>query len=834
MSNEIKIIFNENDLQKQENLDPKNLKIYFGDAKKPDPEPNNNCATKWEIVPGNQVDINCGCNPQWIDVHGDQVDIDIKCENIVPECDNSWKDYNGDVSFDCECTDLWENKDSVDFNVDCSGSSGGDDFDLGTIKYFDGQDISLLIYGLEIFTATDGQVADIKFTPSDNALLDVNIFDGQEYKNQLETNSIIYPSIYSGEVLNSVVNFVPSILFDISVYAGEDLQSFNVYTEYSLPTNVYDGSTLDSDIKYYPAIDVNFSIYDGSTLSVNNLDISRIFPTNIYDGQAVNFELFRAYTSELIVNVYDGQFIEAGAIAASPSFNIFAYDGSIISYLNVSVTSSFTQSMYDGSGVDIKFYEQQNFKYNLDLFDGQTLDNIIYTEYNLPIDAIEGQTCEVDMLLDPYLGFPCEMYSGETGTLDTISKIYEMTDVNVLVGETVNFEYDPFSAFRMDIDVLVGETVNTKPMFTIIFDKFNAYAGENVNQVFDTLGNYVVAEGQTCEVVLSYDPIFEVKIEDGHDFWAVVSIGKPVDFDRFIYFDQGETCDISIVLTIPTTFRLALNFADHIDIDTWDRLPSVVDLNRVTCVDYRNELKNIELDDAHDLNVKYDGFGNVCDKFIFELATSKTFKTNMYDGQSMRVDTSYFDMTFNVYSGESVYIRNTTGYVSVDLDSGNLIPDGNITIEIDRPNIPVNERLVSILHGETSFINFGASYAVSSKMYAGDNININLSTYEAIRFYFYSGEYMSHWVSYTYGMTSSWYDGQTFVPRIYEVPYECYGGESVKFELDVKSNHNVEFTMSGCLDNNYTYVTENGQASDPSLTSIEGEKFLAFIERRCF
>ena len=80
MTNKINIIFDNSDLHIQENLDPKNLKIFFGVEDAPPLIP---CDYNWSDIDGDKVDLDCTCSEIWLDIDGDKVDLDINCSGSV-------------------------------------------------------------------------------------------------------------------------------------------------------------------------------------------------------------------------------------------------------------------------------------------------------------------------------------------------------------------------------------------------------------------------------------------------------------------------------------------------------------------------------------------------------------------------------------------------------------------------------------------------------------------------------------------------------------------------------------------------------------------------------
>lgn len=826
MTNNLKIIFDPSDLHIQENLNPKNLKIFFGY----DETPSAICDPSWVEVDGDKVDIDCACSKPWVEVDGDQVNLE--CPELPNKCDPKWKDDNS-TDFTCGCVTPWDS-DSNDFNVDCSNKTNNSD--LGVIRAYQGEYATYSIYGLEIYTAHDGQESsvdlDIRRTIIDNVKFNSS---GERLETELTNYRFLSPLVYVGETNTVNLTYSPIAYFEPIINVGNNVDII-LNGDSSIDINYNNNAESSTTVlNTYPSISIPVNAYEGQSVSYK-LDTTVGFIPNIYDGHNTTVELFLPDTGRIDVNIYEGQNVTTD-LGISSSLYINIYDGHDTS-IDISTFYEWQIDISQNSEyVKFNFYEPYTFIIEPKVYDGHNTKVVVNTETGFVSNIYTGESVLTTLEYDPYKGYPTEMYSGETMVFQ-LNNIQEMTDVNVYDGQSVVTQLETQASFRMAVNSYDGQYANVKPMFTVILGNFNAYNGEKLISEIDELPNFISNMGESVAFEIANDYLFESKSYEGQSSNLVLKRGEPVILGKVEITDgQNYLPDVSIMVS--TKFTVQYTFGNEMFIDQWTKSPYSIDLDkRKCCTKFFDNILDIELDDAPYNWTRYDYTIPLCELMTFELSSRRTFSFNAYDGQTMVYDNTFNTFSVNVSEGQSVYSRDVVTEHYINLEEGNLIPDGDITIEINRPIIPNGINYIRMYDGQQVNFKLGVPYAVDAKYIDnnGESVSVDLLLNPSLNPRSYQGEYCSTTLNTNIQVPFGVTFGNSMTVRFYEPPILAYDGQYAEFELETKSDYYAEFVSSGCLDNQYTDIGENGQPIPPEFggANVEGEKFLNYIEGRCF
>lgn len=824
---DIKIIFDQSDLHIQENLNPKDLKIIFGYEDQALPS---NCPpSEWVDKDGDNVNIDCGCINRWEDKDGDNIGVEYDC-GTGNNCDSSWNDTN---DFNCECNDNWNN--NSDFNIDCSGGGGSKTSDLGTVRSYDGQSASFLIYGLEIYTGQEGQESNVVFDTRQTVLSNLNVYDGQSINNVLSANRYATASYTIGETLLPTVTYAPVANFVIDIYEGQEVPII-LNGDTKLEYKIYDGQSSSVVINTYQGIPLSFDLYDGQYTNTS-LDIIKGFIVRSYDGTEIRADVFTPETGRMDYNVYEGQSVELDlALTRSLSFDSNFGNNSDF---NISPNYDWSTNGYDGQSVNITFYKPQTAQLAVNVLDGHYLRiPSINLDTGFIIDAYEGQNVNTVIEYDPYQGLPALMHSGETMVFQ-LNSIHEIHDISNYDGQSVSTSINTYESFRMSVNAYDGQNVNTKPMFTIILGTSNAYDGTTLKvTTMDETPNTNMYTGEDFVFDLSTSLLMNVDYFDGQNTKFELKRGEPVTLGTITAY-EGTQSIVDLKILVSTSFSIHYKWGNEIFFNEWSNSPYHIDLGkRKCCVGFDNDIKNIELNDAPYNSTSYDQYGSPCESMTFELSTRRTMSFNVHEGQYSEFDPTKNTLEVRVHEGQYVYSRDVVTEMWIDLEDGNLIPEYNdVTIELNRPVIASDRKYYRMYSGDNVSFKLGVPYAFyPTKFSGGDRVEINLIVDPALKINCYFGGGANCVLSTNVQIPTKVYEGQQTKITVYEDPYLHYVGEECYFELETKSDYYAEFVDTGCLDNQYQETGEDGQPLPSTFngTNVEGERFLNFVEGRCF
>ena len=776
MTNKIHVIFDSSDLRIQENLQARKIKVFFGVE---------------DIIPP------------------------LDCYTFVPDT----------TDFNCLCAKPWD-EESNDFIIKCKDEPSTD------LKFtaYQGEHVSTYIVGLEIYSAYQGESAEVGLEIY-RTLFSPTVTMGEISTFEIENNRFFTPIVNVGETAELNVKFSPIAYFTPTANVGEEVK-IAINIDYTFNVESYIGESVDVNIKTAPAIDIFADNYVGETAELN-LNISSGFAPISYQGESVQFDITLPITDFIKATVITGEYTDI-SLYTEQSIYSYSYEGPM-SFVDISTVYSINSDSVIGEEVNITFYEPINHIIDVDVYQGEEAKTTILSDSQFTPISYQGEYVDITLTLEPYEGYKPLVYQGEEVTFN-IALVAELTFASE-IGEEVKVDLETRPFVQINPTSYQGESVNVTPMFTVILGKVESTIGEAVNIELTELDNWEVHQGETVLAELATDVMLSSETNSGESVEIVLMTIPPVLLQPRAY--QGEVAEADIKLLVSTTFEVRTYGGERVINQQWARLPYHIDLDRRRCCDdILTGPRHIELSDAPYNWTSYDYPGGICETVTFELSTRRALEFTAYQGESFEYDPTVGALSVTVSEGSTAYIRDIRIPLNIDLEPGNLIPEGDeVVIDIDRPIIKSEDIVVKFSSGEMSNFKLGATYGLQYKAAVGESAEFDLKIDPAIRLEVRVGEEARFNLSVTYALRLESHHGESLRSTFYEKPYTALIGEDVQIVLETKSDYYTELENEGCLDNEYQEIDPESGQPLPSLhkgASVEGEPFLAYIKGKCF
>ena len=651
MTNKINIIFDNSDLHIQENLDPKNLKIFFGVEDAPPLIP---CDYNWSDIDGDKVDLDCTCSEIWLDIDGDKVDLDINCSGSTSDCSYKWDDIPVGVGVDFNCNCATPPSESNDFIIDCGGQTVTTD--LGRILInSNGENVKFEIHGLEIYNSYTGEYVDFDLTINRNELSFSGSIGEQFSKFELFRERIINFDIPIGEYSAFNVLFAPIAYFNPFMYIGESssvvLSSISILepsyittgesTQVTLKTSTYENLPFtayageSSDVTFNTIKGFNSESCTGECVAVDlEYDIYTGFPFDVQAGESLaNFDLFRhriLYTDPIDMGEYVNDTVLNTYPAALMEFKSDAGESVDIKLLADIHLGNF--NFYEGHSITkFKLNELENYKAEM----GETAEFTLSTSVLLSASSNTGENSKFDFKpgLPQHLSFKIE--NGESLSLTDLRTLRAIDfRIRLNIGERVNMNDWAKEAFHIDLDDRACCNFITGNLTHVELDD----APYNWTS-YDFLLN-------ACEMVtfdLSTRPAIKFDIDAGEVFKYENTLNT---FDFVAY--EGQYSYVPSLRTITT-----------IDLEEGNNEPEnpVVDIDRP---DIPSEFKYIAMYHGEDAKFKMEAsyalssnFSNSGEQINVSILFNPPFRFNSYGGEyCTAVVNTNIQIPLKMYAGE--------------------------------------------------------------------------------------------------------------------------------------------------------------------------------------
>lgn len=533
--------------------------------------------------------------------------------------------------------------------------------------------------------------------------------------------------------------------------------------------NGYDGSTLTTLVDTRPRIAVVFEV--GETLDVDLGTTTRIeFQTVFGVGEESTVD-FRVYAAiEAVFDSGEGTYVDLNTRPATllePKVGTGEELG-----VDVSVEATFGFDVLNGEELDV--------------------DLAIRPAANIEIDVEVGEELEISLLSSTLLG------------------------VAYASGEAFEAEMDRYSP---DLSLLVyhGEG----------FEEFQGSFGLNIGAVgfihgeeasvdaLDEQEFFRFIHGEEAEFSLSTETTISPELADGIALGIDLADGPSEPIGVFDFYEGSAGLGkISALTAIP----ISVTFYNSYMTSAGFQASTDFDLSDSCCFPQKPGKKDshdIELDEAEFSGQTFDG-----DKIKFEidLQARPRFKFDFFSGErSSLKDMNPFIDRVVFDHGERMEF-NLESVIDFRLCPGNFIPNGdNIYVELEY-EYPDGCYADYIYHGST--LSFGVLKTFPNpqvKFYDGADMVFNLTYDTPWAFQAHHGERLEWW----YLDFRGFQEGQSVVFDFYEPPILGFHGESMECSLTIK--YEVKLLEEGCFDNEYVWMTENGDPDPKKFNPVPVE-----------
>lgn len=222
-----------------------------------------------------------------------------------------------------------------------------------------------------------------------------------------------------------------------------------------------------------------------------------------------------------------------------------------------------------------------------------------------------------------------------------------------------------------------------------------------------------------------------------------------------------------------------------------------------------------------------------------ELSTRARFAFNFFTGEHFHTERGYEFTDIDIQSGAVTTRATEWFYVEprINLCYPNVIPNGdNVEVELDWREDTCYADADYAYAGESA----RASLSANKRFYpapwtVGEVMTLDLSLRELWRLQVWTGQRMSFDLATTVLFApAAFRTGESFKGTLEELTALAYTGQSVSASLEI--SYYVEFLETGCLENEYVPVDENGDPMPEKATTVcmEGIEFSHDIKARCY
>lgn len=469
-------------------------------------------------------------------------------------------------------------------------------------------------------------------------------------------------------------------------------------------------------------------------------------------------------------------------------------------------------------------------------YTGESLHTSLTTTASLSVNASTGEWFSpvVEWHAASYMAMP---YS-DGGALSVVlnTKQEHRFSTELIMGEA--FEASLTLPNRPDlvITVFTGETA-LLPVISIAAS-FGAVVFHDgpmlVAQSMDTVSNYAAADGQTFTASFQAVPSFPATASDGVTLRATLDTRLPASLSCQ-FWDGNTFLFPTMALMVSTLLRVT--FCDGVFIEaSEDTSTTSYDLegppsypNRLQWWLDMNQFEFIDMRPSFQWN---SGPGIVV---TADLQTRPRFQISVSTGESFVMDRGYDYMEIVAHAGIGarpqtfLYIEPT-----INLCYPNVFPNTDaMEVELDFDEETCYADFLydgAHLRGALSCIHTVAPVW----WHEGARMTFDLSIYDLWRVRFWAGERIDLYLGIVPAFPTQVSVGESVKFTFQEPTAEVFVGESL--ELDLTITFEVEFLEQGCLDNEYRYMTPNGDEEVEKFNpvAVELEPYSHEIKARCF
>lgn len=349
-----------------------------------------------------------------------------------------------------------------------------------------------------------------------------------------------------------------------------------------------------------------------------------------------------------------------------------------------------------------------------------------------------------------------------------------------------------------------------------------------------TLSNYRAADGVSLSVSFESSPNFAPHGHEGATLSATLDTRPPATISARFY--DGSYFEGSTLATIvASTFRVT--FCEGVFIEVSESTSTTYyDLEGPPS--YPNRLEwwlDMNQFEFLDMPPSFSWGSGVGTLVTVSLQTRPRFSIGFATGESFVMDRGYDYMDVEVLAGDAGRSQ-TFLYIEphINLCYPNVFPNTDaMEVELDFSEEDCYADF--IYDGQVMAAKLSCQHTVAPVWWhEGTRMDFDLTIYDLWRVRFWSGERLDFYLGIHPVFAGSCYTGESMKATFEEPSVLMYTGENV--EVTLTNTFDVEFLERGCLDNEYRYMTKNGDEDKEKFNpvAVELEPFSHEIKARCF
>lgn len=474
---------------------------------------------------------------------------------------------------------------------------------------------------------------------------------------------------------------------------------------------------------------------------------------------------------------------------------------------------------------------------NVPAFTGETLSTDLTTSAAMVAVAWAGENFSLTLTAHPAAYMAVSLANGEAAVIPLDTKQEHRFALSLGDGQTATPSL--FLPSRADIGFTAwsGESFEVSTISTAIgLGEVVAWTGSSMLVMsLDELSNYRAADGVSLSATIVALPYFSSTAADGVTLSVSVDTRPPAGLSCTLW-EGAEFAFPSMNLLVSAPLRVT--FGEGVYITATESTSTTSFDLEGDPVSYPNRLQwwldmnQFEFIDMLPSFVWGHGTGIVVQA---DLQARPRFSISCATGESFAMVRGYDYMEIEAFSGlqaptqEFIHLEP-----HVNLCYPNVIPNADaMEVELD-----FNEETCYadfLYEGQYLRSALSCVYTVAPVQWVeGSRLDFDLTISDLWRLRFWTGQRLEFYLGTVPVLPINFSTGEAFRGTFEEPSVLMHAGESVELELTI--TFEVEFLERGCLDNEYKYMTPNGDEDKEKFNpvAVELEPFAHEIKARCF
>jgi hypothetical protein len=728
--------------------------------------------------------------------------------------------------------------------------------------------LDLSTFSLMYADARGGEagIADLYINPFDE--LDSDARSGETGYVDIFAEYALEVIARSGETELLELDIHPSIPLSLSVYSGQYVDPLLLVTASVFSPVYYSGENNSVTFTTFQGEQLTLPFYSGGRSDLALATVNQLSGL-AYSDQYSTVTLSVFYVNPLVPVAYSGQYSVAtlrtrdalepriytdqfsnASLTVSPAvpLSIISYSGSS-GAVDILLGITFPSVAYTGERVLFDIDYVVNLGMPLPIYSGENAQVVdMATTYNLPLYGRSGELGLTDLGVE--YAIEINGYSGTIGAADLtlnppdtfVGIAYHGQEVlSILLSTTTRLPNIGYSGEELSADVTDSPAA---PLLLINYVGCEAIASmqtaaqlpigrsytgtwANVTEMSNEPNWYLVT-GAHCTATLSTSVSLAVTSYDG----ARGSLGidaHPSQPLGMIYFRSGEWMSPGLEVLYSVNFRVLYRTSIMTQVDI--RSATHFDLSTDECCGPRATTNNLNFIIEKGQYPEEVSYGNRVSMEI-NLRCNPRFSAVFGSGNTVELtdETDYFNVTFTTDSQLAI---SWDADLRHKLCKGYFIPTGDWVVVELFDVLPEDCYTDRMYGGERMTCEISDSPILrieDNDTGSSFDIIVTFTTPWLLKAYY--GESLE--VDFPWEVVHTYRTGEVLSIRFYDQPTPMFAGSTL--ELEIQTEYGVRFTEDGCLDNEFVYQNDSGDAI-PELFNpvpVEGEPYTHSVKAECF